>query len=467
MSGIDKVILRDFQESAIVQLENNENEYGIGSVLAFQMGLGKTITMASFLIKKRLMEHPSSPDLIIVPLCVMSQWKVEIKRLDSSMNVLIYHGPKRVCELNESGYIDFVISTYHSLITRELEDRKWNRVVLDEAHIIRNGIESKMKSLPKKVIGAFAMRSISRFCHCITGTPYNNNKNDIKSLMKFVGSEEDDVNDFVDNFVIQKTKEDIMEPINIETVMIEKSKDELAQYRLILRKYHTVLSMMKNANLEESRVLYRQAMQLMCTLRLYCDIMQAKSSKHVTIEMTEEEEVYEEIEFTRTDKLEFYESSVKIKTVCDKILDSIDDVPYRKILVFSSFVTSLDILECVLHSLRDEIVTFQYTGKKTRQERDSIVTTFTDVNDTRPMVLFATLGAGSCGLNLTPCATVYLVDVSMNPFDEFQALNRVHRLTQKNKVNVVKFCMKGMIEEDVLKSHARKIADAKSSGLLV
>ena len=285
--------------------------------------------------------------------------------------------------------------------------------------------------------------------------------------MKFVGSEEDDVNDFVDNFVIQKTKEDIMEPINIETVMIEKSKDELAQYRLILRKYHTVLSMMKNANLEESRVLYRQAMQLMCTLRLYCDIMQAKSSKHVTIEMTEEEEVYEEIEFTRTDKLEFYECSVKIKTVCDKILDSIDDVPYRKILVFSSFVTSLDILECVLHSLRDEIVTFQYTGKKTRQERDSIVTTFTDVNDTRPMVLFATLGAGSCGLNLTPCATVYLVDVSMNPFDEFQALNRVHRLTQKNKVNVVKFCMKGMIEEDVLKSHARKIADAKSSGLLV
>lgn len=462
------ITLRDFQESAVVQIENNENEYGIGSVLAFQMGLGKTLTMSSFLIKKRLEELPSNPDLIIVPLCVLSQWKTEILRLDNRMKILIYHGIRRANDLRTSEDVDFVISTYHSLITRELEDREWNRVILDEAHIIRNGIESRVKTLPKKVIGAFAMGGISRFRHCITGTPYNNNKNDIKSLMKFTGYEDDDVNDFVDRFVIQKTKEDIMEPMNIETVMIDKPKEGLGKYNSLLSNYYVVLSMMKNtATPAESRLLYRKAMQLMCKLRLYCDIMQMNSSNHVTVEITEDEEVYEEIEFSDSDKLQFYASSIKIKTICDKILESINVVPFKRIIVFSSFVTTLDIIECITSTFQEEIATFQYTGKKTRSERDKIVKEFTDMEDNRCMVLFATLGAGSCGLNLTPCATVYLVDVSMNPFDELQALNRVHRLTQTNLVNVTKFCMKGMIEEDVLRSHARKIGEAKSSGLLM
>ena len=83
------------------------------------------------------------------------------------------------------------------------------------------------------------------------------------------------------------------------------------------------------------------------------------------------------------------------------------------------------------------------------------------------MVLLASLGAGSCGLNLVPCSTVFLADISMNPFDQLQAINRVHRITQKNKVNVYKFCMKSMIEENILMSHFRKIEEAKSNGLLI
>jgi SNF2 family DNA or RNA helicase len=142
-------------------------------------------------------------------------------------------------------------------------------------------------------------------------------------------------------------------------------------------------------------------------------------------------------------------------------------VPYKRIIVFSSFVTTLNVLQSIVNEKNPDILTFQYTGKQSRKDRDEIVSYFTNENETKSMILFASLGAGSCGLNLVPCSTVFLADVSMNPFDELQAINRVHRITQKNKVNVYKFCMKNLIEESILNTHFRKIEEAKSKGLLI
>jgi SNF2 family DNA or RNA helicase len=154
--------------------------------------------------------------------------------------------------------------------------------------------------------------------------------------------------------------------------------------------------------------------------------------------------------------------------VYDKLVEMIHKVPYKRIIIFSSFVTTLDIMETIIREKNgDAIATYKYIGSKNRYEREKIVHEFTKEDDSQPMVLLASLGAGSCGLNLTPCSTVFLMDISMNPFDQLQAVNRVHRITQTNQVNVYKFCMKEMIEETILMAHMRKISEAKSNGLLI
>lgn len=481
MEGIEildmekNITLKDFQTEGVKRIIYNEDTFKCGSVLAFEMGLGKTLTFASFLAQRRDDEKPPHSDLIIVPLCVLTQWKNEIHRLRSTWKVFIYHGPKRVEQFKKNMDSDFVITTYHSLVTRELECYDWNRVVLDEAHNIRNGVETRYKTVPKRAIGAFGLRDKAKFCHCITGTPFNNSKNDLLSLMKFVGYDGEDDVMFVDQFVIQKTKEDLMDKINIDTIFIDSPKEGLQDYKKILNLYIRMTSILKRkVNVIEARNLYSRTMRLLAKLRVFCDIMQMDTTKTVAYEIEgddeeedEENYEYEEVEFTHDEKVLFHESSIKIRTVYEKLVEQLPTVPYKRIIVFSSFVTTLKVLQAIVKEKNPDILTFQYTGKQNRKERDEIISYFTNENETEPMVLFASLGAGSCGLNLVPCATVFLVDVSMNPFDELQAINRVHRITQKNKVNVYKFCMKNMIEESILKSHFRKIEDAKSRGLLI
>lgn len=466
------VKLYDFQQNAVDKLTMNEEMYGIGSVLALEMGLGKSITYAFFTLQQKKKEKLDIPDLLIVPLAVLTQWKTEILRLDNTVKVFIYHGSDRNLEFKSLKYKpDYVIATYHCLVTRELEEYDWNRIALDEAHIIRNGIETSEKNIPKKAIGAFEIKKKARFCHCITGTPYNNNTNDIKSLMKFVNYKEEDVNTFVDNFVIQKTKDGIMEPINTQIIMIEKPPFEhIVEYGEILFKYNTTTSILRNEkNLIKRRELYKFAMHLLTKLRICCNLLSSQIDKMTYLEKDDDydEDMWINEEFDDDDMFDFYTSSPKINTVINHIIDTIETVPYNRIIVFSSFVSTLKILESIVNRINPDIKTFQYIGKKNNKERNIIVNNFTDKDDTSEMVLFASLGAGSCGLNLTPCATILMVDISMNPFDQLQAVNRVHRITQTNKVNVFKFCMEGMIEERILLSHDRKFTEAKSSGLKI
>lgn len=468
--------LRDFQREGVERIRQNELTTGYGSVLAFDMGLGKTLTMASFLIEQRIQENPENSDLIIVPLSVLSQWENEILSINQDMKIHIYHGLNR--DIPQTQY-DFIITTYHSLVTRELEQYTWNRIVLDEAHIIRNGIGNHFKTIPKRALGAFSLIQHSKYRHCITGTPYNNNTNDILSLIKFIGIPNINILDFIDQYVIQKTKDNLIQPIQIETIMIDNPNlSDIPNYLKYLSTYRKLSYLLKTkTNPVEIRSIYQNLLLILTKLRLYCDIMannqinkfQIKDFEEQNEIETEQEQLPEtETQNTEIDtEINFYDNSIKIKTVCDKIIDIIHTVPYKRILIFSSFVITLDILENIINQQNPDIQTYKYTGKQNRHQRQIILNEFTNKHNTQPMILFSSLGAGSCGLNLTPCSTVFLVDISMNPFDQLQAINRVHRITQTEQVNVYKFCMKNMIEETILNGNQNKISEAKQNGLLI
>ncbi|KAK1945163.1 DNA repair protein RAD5B [Phytophthora citrophthora] len=71
-------------------------------------------------------------------------------------------------------------------------------------------------------------------------------------------------------------------------------------------------------------------------------------------------------------------------------------------------------------------------------------------------VLLLSLRTGGLGLNLTAAAHVFIMEPSWNPSLERQAIDRAHRFGQTKEVRVVRFIIKGSIEERVVALQNKK-----------
>jgi SNF2 family DNA or RNA helicase len=177
-----------------------------GGILADDMGLGKTLQAISLILvnqksTKETSSHTTrSPNiihstLIVAPLSLIRQWETEIEeKLDIAhrLRVCVYHGPNRSKRFTNLSDYDIVITTYQILVsefgsTMEKEGITntqtgcfafhWWRVVLDEAHMIKNRNAKAAKA-------CYALKSEFRWC--LSGTPMQNNLDELQSLIKFL-----------------------------------------------------------------------------------------------------------------------------------------------------------------------------------------------------------------------------------------------------------------------------------------
>lgn len=179
-----------------------------GGILADDMGLGKTIQSIALILnnprpsmsnstsatdKRALSPLVGKITLVVAPLALIKQWEAEINNrvLDShKLRVCVHHGPQRTKRYEDLKKYDIVITTYQILVSEhgsssEREDGPqagcfgihWYRVILDEAHTIKNRNAKATKA-------CYALRSEYRWC--LTGTPMQNNLDELQSLIKFL-----------------------------------------------------------------------------------------------------------------------------------------------------------------------------------------------------------------------------------------------------------------------------------------
>lgn len=177
-----------------------------GGILADDMGLGKTLQSVSLIItnpkpqgsdladgKRKFPAGMSKCTLVVAPLALIRQWEAEIKdKVEEShaLRVVVHHGPQRTKNFNDLKKYDVVITTYQILVSEwgdssdEADGVKvgcfgvhWYRVILDEAHTIKNRNAKATKA-------CYSLRSEYRWC--LTGTPMQNNLDELQSLIKFL-----------------------------------------------------------------------------------------------------------------------------------------------------------------------------------------------------------------------------------------------------------------------------------------
>ncbi|XP_017886271.2 transcription termination factor 2 [Ceratina calcarata] len=234
------VKLMPHQQHALAWLLWREQQRPSGGILADDMGLGKTLTMISLIIASnaknldewkddyqrtdRPVRHKGGT-LVVCPASLLDQWENEIRNRckRDTLKVTIHHGTKRATAAKILSRNDVVITTYNILArehgngTTFLID--WERIILDEAHIIRN----------HKTKASEAVCDISaRKRWALTGTPIHNKMMDLYSIMKFLKCSP------FDNIRVWKRwveKKDAISNQRLGTVMrslmLRRTKDEL------------------------------------------------------------------------------------------------------------------------------------------------------------------------------------------------------------------------------------------------
>jgi SNF2 family DNA or RNA helicase len=174
----------------------------------------------------------------------------------------------------------------------------------------------------------------------------------------------------------------------------------------------------------------------------------SKNAIHVLKSLTRLRQICDSPSLLPDEKL-FGNRSSKIET----LVEQIENKAYNhKILVFSQFVSMLELIKNELH---DKGIAYEYLTGGTK-DREKVVNNFQ--TDPSIRVFLISLKAGGTGLNLTEADYVYLVDPWWNPAVENQAIDRSYRIGQDKKVMAVRLICPDTIEDKMVKLQATKKA---------
>lgn len=487
------------------------------------MGLGKSLEMLSTVMCDNKLKN-----LIVLPKALLSNWEDEIEKHISESLTTRYYGRNK--EDYQSLLIyDFVLTTYTTLLNEYKQHLKgvqsplfkmhWHRVILDEAHLIKN----------QRAISAQAACALkANIKWALTGTPIHNELGDLYSLFKFVkfspyddqfvfkrnifeAIEKDPKSGF-DNLVaicskilLRRTKDMKIKGQNIvdipektaQDVECTFSNEERDLYDKIFKKAQIDFNMLL---LQGESVVLKNYMEILANLlrlRQLCDhsvLITTKRDTHMHIEtcLTCSDRIEEGVltpcghyfcdkcigvflsikpqcpqckkdlkeddlkEYsTKPQFLQNFMHSAKTKKCMDELKLVIEKK--EKVLIFSQWTSFLDLLEIPIKREKYEYI--KVDGRTDQKDRDFLFDKFRKRDETN----IALLSLRSCGLglNLVEACHVFFMDLWWNPQVEAQALDRTHRIGQKKNVQVKRFIVKQTIEEKIIKlqEHKKVIAD--------
>ncbi|MEQ9402100.1 MAG: DEAD/DEAH box helicase [Cyclobacteriaceae bacterium] len=419
-------------------------EYNFGGCLADDMGLGKTIQALS-LLQHEKNEDPGSTSLLVMPTSLLYNWELEAKKFTPKLKILNYTGVNREkCSKTFAEY-DLVLTSYGTtrIDADILGEFYFNYIILDESQAIKN---------PDSLISKKVRQLNSRRRLILTGTPIENSTLDIWSQMSFLnpgllGNE----SYFRKQYLIpieKKRDEAKIIKLNalIKPFILRRDKSQVADdlpEKMINVRYCTMSDDQREVYEEEKNAFRSRILDVIETDGI------AKSHILLLQGLTHLRQIANHPKMINPD---YKGASGKLEEVTYMIESSLPKG--HKVLIFSQFVKHLKI---VSDYLDEQNLKYAYLDGSTK-DRKGQVELFQ--NNDEYAIFLISLKAGGVGLNLTKADYVFLLDPWWNPAVEAQAIDRAHRIGQKQSVFAYKYITKDTIEEKILKlqQHKQKLA---------
>lgn len=429
--------LRPYQKSGLQWLDYLY-EHRLGGCLADDMGLGKTIQTIALL--SRICQRSKQPTLLIMPRSLIFNWSRELERFAPNLSFSVHHGSGR--NWAEATKSQIILSTYGTIRSdiESVQPTPFHCVILDESQSIKN---------PQSQTTRAILTLDASFRLALSGTPVENNLTELYSLFRFLNpamfySYSEFERDFAspieksgDNeaaqqlrrkirpFILRRLKQEVLTelPEKIEqTLYVDMEPQQLEHYETRRRFYQKVIrEEMETSGLARSRFTILEAM---LELRQIATIPEAKTDGTIP--------------------------SSKIS----RLIEALEEATANghKCLVFTNFLTGVELIGNALEER--QIGHLSMTGAS--NDRQKLVEQFQ--NDPAVSVFVMTLKTGGVGLNLTAADHVFILDPWWNQAAESQAVDRAHRMGQRNAVFTYRLIARLSIEEKIARLQERKRA---------
>ena len=373
------------------------------AILADDMGLGKTI-QALLAVDSLNKRNCYFSTIIVCPNSLVANWKNEIRkwlpyskfteltnldldrlnilqRLQIENNFLIINYEK-VVKLRK-------IISNHSIM--------FPLIISDEAHRLR-GKNSQVASSFKKIK--------RKYCWLLTGTPFENNLDDIKNILSILGNEAASVygkssitflNAKLKKFTLRRVKKDVLNDL--------PKKHKNIQFLEFNQK-------LKNQYLKELQKISKLAKdkKIGCFNNLLKICIENKFDR------------------------------------CNEIIDHYVKLD-SKIVIFSFLVKPLE--NYLMSMTKDKRKSFLLlTGKVEKEERNLILKKFKDEKSEKKVLLISSF-LGSVGLTLTNANIAIFLSEYWNPSSNLQAEDRLLRIGQKKEVKIISLRVRNSIEDNL------------------
>lgn len=195
-----------------------------GGILADAMGLGKTVMLLALLLKSRQERAEKGVTIVVAKLSLLPQWEQEI-RTKTGLIPLVYYGSGGRLGVSDFEEVDIVITTYGTLQAEVRNPQsailsfQWERVILDEAHCIRNS---------GTVVSKACCQLQAPHRWCVTGTVIQNSLEDVYGMMKFLRHEPWCIATFWKAAITNATSADADDPTDGASLALDRVRHLLA-----------------------------------------------------------------------------------------------------------------------------------------------------------------------------------------------------------------------------------------------
>ena len=410
-------LYKSHQVTGVEWMLDREAQPESGGLLCDEMGLGKTMEVLG------LIKNSPKKTLLLGPKAVISQW-VDAATKSNFNIMLVENGGWKLAGRPQLQSPWFFITNYEKM--NPSLNRNWDRIVLDEAHRIRNE-----GSVLFKAIAEMERKSL----WAVTATPIVNKIKDMNNLFGLVGFKKSRLNDPVDrlNVVSEACLHRSMEemrstltelpaaPIITKEALDFATEEEGNFYRSVQGKIAARWKHIEHDNTKEMFVLLMRLRQLSLHPQVYISAMKRKSILGG---------------YQRPD---WDEPSTKFIVLKEKI----EAAPLpAKWIVFCQFHDEMEILQEYLESSPAVYKVSQYHGGLNDSQKDEVIKSTKEPMEEGHEILLLQLQSGGVGLNLQHFTKIIFMSPWWTSALMDQAVGRAVRIGQKETVEVTLLILK-------------------------